>query len=446
MRLTGGERTALIYGLAGIIGKSAGLAIIPLLALFLSLDEVGRWAELTVLRILSAAVGTACLDAWLTQRFHKQEDSVRQAFAAGCVLLAWRWSLIVALPGVLIAGLAAADLIAAHWLLWGLVGAASALGGASTVGLSLLRITEKPKIFAVLNGLVGAVSVALCWGTVAAAGWGLWGVAAGTLLPWVGASVWFAWTCRGGQASWTDASGFTWRTMPSRLLSEVSTQVDRLVLGIFVSDRALGLYDLALRTAGAVGMVQGSLKNTLMPTCLRRLAEGKPIAATLRQGGLALLAAGFAVVAGGVVLAQLRPEWRESAVFLPGAVAVQCWWFAGAANGIASYHAGLVRLQAFLPLVTLPLITAGMAVGLASGGIWGGQWLLVAGTAAGVLVTERAIRRSRPDLPGNAWLFLEMGIASALLLGLSLLPWWAGCGAALVSSAIAGGWYVLRRR
>jgi hypothetical protein len=99
-----------------------------------------------------------------------------------------------------------------------------------------------------------------------------------------------------------------------------------------------------------------------------------------------------------------------------------------------------------LPLITLPLITACMAIGLAIGGIPGGQWLLVAGTAAGVLVTEWAIRRSRPDLPGNGRLYAEMAIASALLLALALLPWWLACCAALAIAACTGGAYVLRRR
>jgi O-antigen/teichoic acid export membrane protein len=307
------------------------------------------------------------------------------------------------------------------------------------------RMDERPGAYAVGASAVGLATVALSWGLVWGCHLGIWGLIAGGALP----NLALVLALRGTGLRTPFPPGlasYALRMSPARVVGELNTQIDRVLIGLLLGKEQLGLYDLALRTAGVVALVAGSLKNALLPQALRLTAQGAPHAAIERPllaGYLACAAGAGGTLALGALLVWLNPArpWAAAGAYLPGALLLQLWWVVPQANAITMYARRLNALQSIYAFAMLVVSAAALSVG-ARWGLLGAQAGLLAANAALPFAIHLALRRY--DTAHHRALWLAAGISGggfALAFASSTVQ--AAAGAAI---ALAAGLAFLRRR
>ncbi|MEK7413743.1 MAG: hypothetical protein AAB263_10565 [Planctomycetota bacterium] len=382
------RRNARFYLVGTLVGRASGLVLIPLYILLLSREEAGAWAVLGALRTLIMAVGTFALDGLITQEYWRRPEGERAAFASALIMTTLRWNLA---PALVMVG------IICWWptATWALVVLGAQASAVVVVWLSSLRIEERAGAYCALicaTGGGGAL-LAACFVWF---GWGVHGLALGFALPPL-LVLPFVVRRRGTAAADVGMSAYVVRVLPGRAIAELAGQADRFVLAFLLTDAVLGLYDLAMRCAGAVGMLLSSAKQAVLPAVLRALAgstTAQPAWSEWRRacwlaGGGAVL---FVIV--GEVAATLVPahRWSGAVAFLPGAMAVPLWMHAGLGNAAAIYHHRLIAAQAWLPSLSL--------IGVLSATTIGAQlsytvvpWAVAAAQATIVVLTSIWLRR-----------------------------------------------------
>jgi O-antigen/teichoic acid export membrane protein len=418
------HRNAIYFLIGTLVGRASGLALIPLYLLVLTPAEAGAWAMLGVLRTLVSAAATFGLDGYLTQEHWRRAEAERAGLAATVLRTVLRWNLLLALPLIPLMAWEPARLWVLTWL-----GAQAAAMVA--VKLAQLRIAERAQAHCALICLVGgggaALAAILAWAGLGVAGLAI-GFAAPSLLA--AAIVWFGQA--GTRSTEHGLAAYVRRILPARIVAEVAGQADRMVLACVLTEHLLGLYDLAARCAGAIGMLLSSAKNAILPAMLRSLASGGDITGawrSWRQTQWLAMGASIGLVAIGLVAAGHFPDhpWLPALAFLPGTLSLSLWTHSAMGNAAAIYHHRLIGLQAWLPLTSLVLVVGGS---LAAGTLIGWTavpWGAAAGLAVVTLVTAVRLRRMQCQVAGSMAEFGPLlALGAILLASMALMPHSAG--------------------
>ncbi|MBA3936545.1 MAG: hypothetical protein H0X38_03710 [Planctomycetes bacterium] len=435
-----GRKAVILYGLSSLVGRASGLAVIPLMAFFMTIEEVGRWSQLGALRALVAGVATFSLDTYLTQHFHCEGAGGGTSLSWACVrrCLSWNALILLATAPFLVLWPSALLIVVVIWS-----GQANAV---VNTWLAHLRISESSWSYCLNTLANGLLLILLPWILVAGCGAGVWGLALGLLIPWLVSLGRLLFVLPRGRVALPGLTAYLVRLFPARIATEMFAQTDRLLLAQLIPLREMGAYELANRCASALGLVYSSYKSVILPQALRELAAGRPAAAWAGPFATAWLKVQVAAGAGlmlAALAALIGPGRGRSGiiVFLPWAIINQSWSFASTGAAINCYHAHLDRVQQWMPFATIIMAVLGVLGGGALGGGLGAQIGYVAMTAASVIATRQVVWRLRPDLPTHPRLlvFVEAGslaYGAVPFLPLPFVPW-AGAMLALVAAAFA---------
>lgn len=410
------QRNALYYLIAAVIGKASGLILIPLYLLVLTPLEAGIWAMLGILKVVISALSTFAADGYLTQEYWHRPASERSLLAARCMNSVWRWNIKAA---ILIAPFAVWE----PAQIWVLTCLGSQAAGIVALGLAHYRIEERARAYCAMSCLSGG-GASLLAASLACGGMGVDGIAIGFALPAIVMAIWLRLSLSPASAGEPGLTNYVRQVLPSRLVAEAVGQADRIVLGCFVGPVQLGLYDLAARCAGIVGVLLSSAKQAVFPSVLKSLATGTDSTkawATWRKAQWMSTGLVFLLIAGGWWASALNPmhPWSPSFVYLPGTLAIPFWTHAALANAAAISHHRMIRTQALLPVLTLAMVL----IGTVTGG-WvsplGVAWGATGGLAATVFGV-RAWLHKRGAAVTDDWQGLVLLCAATFLLGLGSL-------------------------
>ncbi|TVY99736.1 hypothetical protein EAS64_41580 [Trebonia kvetii] len=311
--------------LAQLVGQSVSFVQTVILARLLTPTDVGIFAAGTVLTALLTDVAAGGLQAGLVQRQGDQADADETVF---------RVTLMVGAAAGL-GCLAAAPVI-------GIIfnSRTAGLVAAATSGLLLLHaLTNVPEAvlqreFSVKRRLIVGPAIAVSYATVAiglaALGWGVWSMVAGTYASytaWV-ISLWTLTSWRPGRghasfAIWRELARYGFPLALAMIGYRVRTAVESLVVGRFLSTAALGFFRYGQRIAliPQIGIIQVGA-TTLFPAFSRIADDPKRFAAAylrvLHWGMIGSAAATGLMIAAGepAVVVLLGERWRGAGVAL----------------------------------------------------------------------------------------------------------------------------------
>jgi O-antigen/teichoic acid export membrane protein len=318
-------RVARASALAQLFGQLVSFVQTVVLARLLTPTQVGIFAAGTVLTTLFTDFVEGGLRAGLVQRQGDLADADETVF---------RVTLMVGAAASL-ASLAAAPVI-------GIIfnSRAAGLVAAATSGVLLIHsLTNVPESvlqreFSVKRRLIVGPAIAVSYAVVsvglAALGWGVWSMVAGTYacyITWV-VSLWMITSWRPGRghasfAMWRELARFGFPLVTAMIGFRLRTAVEALVVGRVLSTGALGFFRYGQRIARIpqTGIIEVGA-NTLFPAFSRIVGDRKRFAAAyLRALHWSMVGAaactGLMIAAGGPAVVVLFGErWRGAGVAL----------------------------------------------------------------------------------------------------------------------------------
>jgi PST family polysaccharide transporter len=231
-----------------------------------------------------------------------------------------------------------------------------------------------------------------------------------------------AWWCvpfRPGPPRWAEGAsevvGFGSRYTLASVLLYTAQQLDKLLLGAFAGDVALGLYNQAYNlTTKVVYLINGSLSTIILPALSRARTQpetfSRLIAAFFRiiAGVLFPAAAGLSIVAPDAILVLGDERWSGAGILLRiMALAIVAQAFFNIAGTLLT-AAGRVDLLLAASWVVLAVLAASAAIALGIGRAYGDVPLAMAWTYVAVMVGVLCI-------PYLWWCLHSIGVQPVLL-------------------------------
>lgn len=384
--------SSLVFAAFGAIIKLGNFLILPLYWRHLPPAEFGILTITELLSLGLLSVMTLALESGLTRFYHEWSEHDRRGAMGGIWAVATGHALALSTIALLVA-----------WAVWDRAMrhvpfapyAVLAIGLAlarsfSTLPLALLRIQERPKVFAAAGLVTFAATSAAGLYLVIGQGMGVKGLLLGTLIGhsalavfWIGFMAFHVdWRFRGALSRAT--LRYSLPLVPATLLDWLSSLGDRWFLDRFAPLHQIGLYGAAGRFSGVVKEGHQAAKNTWIPFAIRKSLEndgGRFTVARLSSyyvGAIGLGALAVALFAEDFLRMVAPVEYLGAIGLVPVLILAALADPLDVLSGISFSMANRTRVMLGISVMNAALALSLLGLMTWKYGAWGTAWGLVA--------------------------------------------------------------------
>ncbi len=417
--MTGAERPALlpqlqrllshsaVYGAADVFTGVTSLLLTPLFTRLLTRADYGALALLALFSSLAKIAFRLGLDSAFFRLHYDQKDEAARRWLAGTTALfaagfgTLLFALVVSLGGPLTTALFGREPVPTAWLL--LAAADIWISTLSFVPQALLRIQDRPRLFAGLSILRHAVNLSLKVGLLLG-GFGVTGVLVSDVVATVVFTLALTPTLlRGAAFAFSrpllrELLELGLPRVPHGLLLQIQNLADRRILAAFVSMSEVGLYSVGYTFGTAVKFALSAFEPAWQPFVYAQIhkPDGSRTLARLVTyvlAGFVFCALGVAVLGREVVRLMTAPSFHAAAPLVP---VVALAYLLHGVFLLTSIGIGISKKARYYPIVTLASAgtnVAGNLLLIPPFGIMGAAWATVASYAVmaglGLLISQR---------------------------------------------------------